>query len=445
MGEFKSHWEIDPEKAKYVKKCFELYASGKFSISKLTELMVKTGFTVEPKRVKIKGQLIKRKERPVGESDIYNILINPIYFRKFYYKNPDTGERELYVLRDTYPVIIKDWKLFEKVQKILKENNSRANGSRQNKFKFSKLIICGFCDLTLTGEEMSRTYKDKESNPLAKEAIYYHCSNGKLAVDRDWYRKKFGTDYSGVYMAKKGKEKGKIVYSCPQKWWKEKELEEWILSELESVNYGEELYEQFRSILEKDYEKRAGEIEKQIKVAKAKQTTNKGLMVNLVRSIAGERNEEIKETMRQEYEKIREEQNVIEEEIRMMEVALNSDTDKIVNILHFCTNLKDQYLKLDEEGRKNLLSAVFSKIIARKRDWRLNRGKGKRVKVEILEFEWNQPWKLLKRINLQELIAQVEAMNIDLTELDTEEESYHEIEDFEGLTKKSKMKASLIP
>jgi len=299
-GKFIKKIELDPERAKFVKRCFERYATGKFSAKKLAEMMAKAGFTAKEKRIRVNGKLVERGAKPVTEGDILVILKNPFYFGKFYYKNPDTGERELYTSNGSYPVLMKDWKLFEKVQKILAGNNSRANGYKKNQFKFRKLIKCGFCGSTLTPEEMSRCYKDKNS-PKAKSSIYYHCTSARAINDPDYYKRKYGTDHSGVYVATKGKRKGEKVIACPQQWWREEEIEEQILDAFDQINYGEEVYAWLRGKLEKDFEERADILEKDIKATRAKLTQNQEIMRSLVRSIAVESNESIKQDMRQEY------------------------------------------------------------------------------------------------------------------------------------------------
>jgi len=401
-GKFVKKIELDPAKAKFVKKCFELYATGKFSVKGLAEMMAKAGFTSKTRRTRVNGELVERGAKPVTEGDILVILKNPFYFGKFYYKNPDTGERELYNSNGSYPVLIKDWKLFEKVQKILDGNNSRKNGYKKNNFKFRKLITCGFCGAVLTVEEMSRCYKDKNS-PKAKSSIYYHCSSARAINDSDWYKRKYGTDHSGAYVANKGKHKGQKVIACPQKWWKEEEIEKQILDAFDQINYGEEVYAWLRTKLEKEYEERADILEKNIKATRVKLSQNQEIMRSLVRSIAVESNESIKQDMRQEYKKLKKEQDSLKEELKFLEESLQTDSDEVIKSLKFCSNLKDEYLRQDLEGKRELLFTVFSKIEAWKGEWRINRGKGKKIKTEILHFTWNEPFATLKSINIEEL------------------------------------------
>jgi hypothetical protein len=414
--------------------------------------MRNAGFTTKTKSIRINGKLVSRKPKLVGESDILNILKNPFPFGKFHYKNPDTGEQELYVSRDSYPVMIKDWRLFEKVQKVLEENNSRANGFKTNSFKFAKLLSCGFCGHTLTAEEMSRTYKD-ENCQNAKESIYYHCTSAKLHKDSSWYKDRFGADHSGVYASKKGKRKGQTINGCPQRWWKESELEEQVLEELSLIEYGDDVYDRLRTELNTEYQERADILEKKIRAAKLEQTKNQELLKNLVMAIAQERDDDIKENMRAEYKKIKAGQEEIKAEITLLEQSLELDTDEVLDSLRYCSNLKEKYLGLDIEGKKDLLSTVFSKIEPWRGEFRIKakRGRkfGRKVKVDHVSFEWNEPWKTLQLINLQELIAEKEGYNVDLVGLrDNQPEVYYgtsEAEQEFNPTKKKELEASLFP
>jgi DNA invertase Pin-like site-specific DNA recombinase len=415
---------IDEERAKFVVRCFRLFITGKYSGQTLAEKLAKAGFTSKSRN--------GRPPKPVKAADVINILNNPFYFGNFYYRDPDTGDRVLWPKKGrakNYPTMIEDWKLFEKAQEILEKHNSRADGYKENDPKFKGLLKCGFCDHTLTPEELSRCYKD-ENSERAKEAIYYHCNNGHIYHDPRWYEKKFGTDHSGVYKARKdSKREGETLIKCPQKWWKEKEIEEWVLNELSMVSYGEEVFTWFRTVLEGEYESEFEILEDQIKSARSEYVENEGIMKGLVRSMATESDVELKEAFRFEYQELKKKQQALKEEIGELEAAREVSTDSIVETLRYCTNLKDQYLSLSEEGKRDLLKIVFSKIEPQRGEFRLNKGKGKKIKADIVYFYWNEPFATLLSINVQELADQWEegkGKNI-------------------RLTKKNQKKASLFP
>ena len=417
-GRFLSVVEVDEERAPFVKKCFNFYFTGKHTVESLAKEMGKLGFTTKTKKVRVNGRLKERGLKLVSSVDVNSILKNPFYYGKFSYLNPETGERELWDNKGTYkPLITKQ--LFDGVQEVLKNHNSRVNGYTKNNFKFAKLLSCGFCGHTLTAEEMSRTYKDKDKDS-PDVPIYYHCNNGKTHNDPDWYRKEFGTEHSGVhiYKGRKEEKKGQTIYACPQKWWKESEIEHWILSELDHVDYGEEVFALFRDMLEEEYDGRVELASEQIKLAKADRTRNQALIKGLVHNMALEKESELREDFRAEYNKIKERQKELDEEIDTFEGSIEADTDEAVQTLRYCSNLREQYESLDDSKKREMLSVVFSKVEALKGEYRLNKGKGRMFKPDQINFLWNEPFATLKSINLPELAEQWErtkGKNIRLT------------------------------
>jgi len=397
---------VDEPRARLIRRCFRLYSTGKYSTKMLTEKMRKLGLSTKPRRTRANGKLMDKKVKLVTKGDVLNILRNPFYFGRFHYPNPDTGEQQLYPeegLATNYEPILKDWKLYERVQSILDEKNTRAGGSKKNIFLFSKLLTCGFCGATLTPEEMSRCYKDKDSSQ-AKSAIYYHCTNARLYKDKDWYRKKFGTDHSGVYKNKKGE----TVIGCPQKWWKQEEVEEQIIDAFRQINLSEKFYDAFKKMMERDYQEKVETLEGQIKAARTEQMKNQEIISSLVRKIARETDPEVEDSLREELKSIRKRQDEIKEEIRDFEEAMDTETDEVVRTLKFCGSLEEQYLKLDNEGKRELISVVFSKITATKGRWRLNKGQGKWFSTEILNFTWREPFNTILELDPEAFIAYAE-------------------------------------
>ena len=408
-GVLKKEIIADPERAPFIEKCFRLYASDKYSGKQIANILRKENFTM-------------KTGKPPTEQDVYGILRDPFYTGKFYYRNPDTGERQLYSANGSYPELV-DKVLFEKVQDLLDKNNSRSKGYEKNNFKFRGLITCGFCGCVLTPEEMSRTYKDKNSKQ-AQDSIYYHCTSGRTYEDPDWYRKEFGEKHSGVYVSKKGKDKGKTKYACPQKWWKESEIEEFILSKFEDMNYGEEMFDWFREVLKTDYEERVEIVKAQIISSRKELNRNEKVIGALVQNIAMETDVDLRADMKKEYTSLKEKQESLKEELEGLEAALESDTDETVSKLVFCCNLLDQYKRLDPERKRDLLSSVFIDVSAMRGECRREK-KGEIEKFDYLDVEWAEPFATLFEINFEEL--------------------YDQWAEGQNLTKENSMEASLFP
>jgi DNA invertase Pin-like site-specific DNA recombinase len=134
----------DPEKAPFIRKIFELYATGDYNLGSMTE---------EVKRWGLLGSLGK----PVCKSQLARLLKNPIYYGIFKFKG------ELY--EGTHPPLISK-KLFDKVQDVL-NNRLRNHKPAEPKYAFTGLIKCAYCGCAITAE-------------IQKGHIYYHCTKKKL-------------------------------------------------------------------------------------------------------------------------------------------------------------------------------------------------------------------------------------------------------------------------
>jgi len=374
---------IDDERTPFIKRAFELYATGKYSLNKLTEIMREAGLKQKGKRQRIGDKLVVTNDRPITQATLYSILNNPFYTGEFLWRDPETGERKLY--QGNYPALI-DKKLFNAVQKVLKDYNTREKGFRRNRFKFQKLIRCAYCGCYLTAEEFTRTYKNKNA-PRARQ-VYYHCTSGKALTDPDYYKRRFGTD------------------KCPQDWWKEEEIEEAVLFQFEDIDYGEEIFEWMRKEIEKDYNERIEAINVQLKALKAELGQKEVLIKNYMDSIATERDEALKQEMRERWQELKKERDLLKEEIRILEDTKDIDTDEVIQNLSICFNLKKQYLSMEPEKQRELLLLCFRKIEAERKKTKFGRKKEKDFIGGKLYFQWNEPFRTLNLINWNEIIHQ---------------------------------------
>jgi DNA invertase Pin-like site-specific DNA recombinase len=132
--------DIDQERAPFVRKIFELYATGNYSEKAIVEIINREG-------------LRNSNGGKIHKSHIHRILKNPFYYGMFYW----AGELKKGIHA---PLISKE--LFDKVQEILKRCNKPFYTRRQ--FAFSGLLICGKCGCKITAEIKKERY------------IYYHCT-----------------------------------------------------------------------------------------------------------------------------------------------------------------------------------------------------------------------------------------------------------------------------
>jgi len=142
---------IDNKKAPLVKKMFELYATGNYSLKKLVEIMYNEGL-----RTKLGNQLVK--------SRLANLLSDPFYCGINRWKKEITdGKQE--------PLIIKE--LFDKVQNVL-HNKSTPKYSKHF-YEFKGLLKCAECGGKITWEKH-------------KGIIYGHCNHYRNCSQDTWVK-----------------------------------------------------------------------------------------------------------------------------------------------------------------------------------------------------------------------------------------------------------------
>jgi len=128
---------IDKEKAVFVKRLFELYASG---------------FSAKEAQRKLIDEGLYSNEKVYAKSAILKILHDPFYIGKMEIKGVIyDGKHE--------PLISID--LYNKVQKMFNQSKARTHDVQ---FDYTGLIKCGHCGCQLTAELKKGKY------------IYYHCT-----------------------------------------------------------------------------------------------------------------------------------------------------------------------------------------------------------------------------------------------------------------------------
>lgn len=139
----KSIIKIDFERAKYVQRAFELYASGDYSSLAINNILYNEGLRTP-------------KGNKYAKSTIERMFKNIFYIGKFKYK-------DIICEHAQHPPLI-DERLFNKVQARLNNAFDRSR-SHDVDFAYSNIIKCGECGGVLTGELKKGKY------------IYYHCND----------------------------------------------------------------------------------------------------------------------------------------------------------------------------------------------------------------------------------------------------------------------------
>ena len=133
----------DPNVAPFIKRAFELCATGEYSEKKISQKLFEEGFR-------------SRKGNRVGKSTIGKLLHSHFYYGFFEWKDEiKQGKHE--------PIIDKD--LFDKVQEVLSPKKKKGY---KHDFSFVGLMRCGECGNGITAE-------------LQKGHVYYHCTKPRGA------------------------------------------------------------------------------------------------------------------------------------------------------------------------------------------------------------------------------------------------------------------------
>ena len=144
----------DPDKKDYIKRCYELYATGLFSYERVANELAKYGF-------------VDSKGKPYTKKRIEDILKSQVYIGKV------THNGNIY--DGVHEAIISD-ELFYRVQLLL--DGSEVKRPRGIIYKYSSFIKCAKCGysmvgITKHGANNSGTY------------VYYHCSNYSKAHQKE--------------------------------------------------------------------------------------------------------------------------------------------------------------------------------------------------------------------------------------------------------------------
>ena len=119
----------DPERFRLVRKIFELYATGNYSLKDVRKLIISAG-------------LLSRKKNMLSVSNIQSILSNSFYYGVFKYNG------EMYDGKHE-PMIPK--KLFEACRKVMADR-SRPKKPSQKEYPFRNMLVCGECSCAITSE-----------------------------------------------------------------------------------------------------------------------------------------------------------------------------------------------------------------------------------------------------------------------------------------------------
>ena len=119
---------LDPERADLVKLAFELYATGEYTLADLVEEMYDRGLRTRA--------TIRRPEGPLHESNLHQILRDRYYLGKVSYQGEEYEGR--------HPALI-DPELFARVQEVIEARSTGGNRRRVHHHFLKGIVFCGAC------------------------------------------------------------------------------------------------------------------------------------------------------------------------------------------------------------------------------------------------------------------------------------------------------------
>ena len=144
--------DVDQERARYIKKAYELYSTGEYTLKFLAEKLSQAG--------------LKSKDgNNLSVSRVQHMLKNTFYIGIFSF-NGETYE-------GTHEPIISK-KLFDAVQQVM-ANRGKKKRKRKHEFAFSGFMHCGNCGCMITAEKQ-------------KGHHYYRCTKKKQTCEEKYLR-----------------------------------------------------------------------------------------------------------------------------------------------------------------------------------------------------------------------------------------------------------------
>jgi site-specific DNA recombinase len=190
--------ELDPERAELVKKLFEWYATGQYSLKQLSQKAYEEGLGY------------RKSGRRLTPSTLEVLLRNPLYYGYFRWGG------KLYH-GNHIPLISRE--LFERVQEVL-ANRHKAK-ERQHQFPFKGLLTCGHCGCAITAEQHIKK--------SGKRYVYYRCTGFKKNCAEPYMREEVLSEKFGEIL--------KLIQI-------NEEILGWIIEALKESNKEEKEYHQ---------------------------------------------------------------------------------------------------------------------------------------------------------------------------------------------------------
>jgi len=315
---------VDEKRAPLIKWAFEAYAEGGWSLTKMAAELNARGLTFKPSA--------KRPERPITDGNLYKTLTNRFYAGEF--KSGGTWHK------GNYQTLVSG-EVWQKVQSRLNDNLTASHPETKKFFAFRPYLKCGFCHCSLTAAEMPGRHGKGHFR-------YYFCTSGKRRVDADWYKKKFGT------------------VRCPQRHWKEAEIDEAIKKEIGKLYLDDVIVGEVKKQL-KETDERQDKYERRELLRLEKERTRKRTHLKLsyrdrldgMLSVADY--SEIQTGIQNDLDRI--EQDI--KKLSQQNLKAREQGSQVIELLNGVAKI---YAKADMETKHEILGVLLERVVARGND-----------------------------------------------------------------------------
>ncbi len=159
--------DVDTEKAPLVRKGFEIYSTGKYTLKQIAKIWKDLG-------------LRSYKGNVLAVSCVQRILKSTFYYGIFEF-NGETyqGSHELLISK----------KLFDKCQEVMKDRGHIKTRKAENTFPFRGLLTCGECKCMITAE-------------VQKGHNYYRCTKKREMCSQKYVREEILTEQVKSFLQK---------------------------------------------------------------------------------------------------------------------------------------------------------------------------------------------------------------------------------------------------
>lgn len=294
--------EPDPNKAHYIKRIFELYATGMFSMERVGKEIAKYGFK-------------NSQNKPYPKKRIEDILKNPVYMGKIGKGGRVPDDNDL--ISGVHTPIVSE-ELFNRVKLIC--SDTKKTRSHNEQYTYSNYIKCAKCGYSMVGIL-------KHGGHNSGDYIYYHCSNYKKSHPKE---KNIKQEYLDEVM--------------------QEVLESFDISEFELKKIKKLVFDALDDLQEYEL-KSINELKRQY-----------DKVVNSITSTIKEENLNT-ETRKEIISKLQVEKDEITRKIDNLSASSKDTTTRLSILVDYANRLPELYLKASVQEKRLILTTITDSII----------------------------------------------------------------------------------